>query len=388
MKIIAFIMMLLLLIMLAISGAADNSLSPGQYVYYGSYEQDMNFDNGDEKILWRVLDVFSESNAALLMSEFALDCVIYNDSLNSTKWGDSYARNWLQNEFYTRAFNAFEKPYIVAADASGSIDKVFLLGEADLEAYLDDYRCIPTSWAMNHGVFTTHKEDKITCSYWVRMDKTSTYGVYVGSLGGIRDNSNKVTMNDNGIRPAIFLSLNYDQDTPGARLDNLHLYERVTVPGVGSIRVTDCRILDQMGYFEPGHTGTSEKDFDKFYSSGVEAKFLVVKADVTNKSNVPLRIPSIASVVVDYDQGYLYKGWCYQYNHTNLFSVKTFVNKEDFAKQNENYVISHGDEFAIAPGETGHYCFGCTMPNAIFDGNGPLRMIIDLCGNAVGYTIR
>ena len=383
-----FVIVFSLILGIIFPGEADSRLAPGMYIYYGSYEQDMNFDNGDEKILWRVLDVFPESNVALLLSEFALDCVVYNDALHSTQWRNSYIRNWLQNDFYPRAFNTFEMPYIVEAEASGSIDKVFLLGDVDLETYLDDYCCIPTGWAMNHGVFTTHKNGRITCSYWVRKDITDTYGMYVGSMGGIKDNYNKVTMDDNGVRPAIFLSLNYDQDTPGAKLSDLHMYERVTVPDVGSIRVTDCRILDQMGYFEPGHTGTSEKDFDKFYSSGVEAKFLVVKADVTNKSNVPLRIPSIASVVVDYDQGYLYKGWCYQYNHANLFSVKTFVNKEDFAKQNENYVISHGDEFTIVPGETGHYCFGCTMPNAIFNSNEPLRMIIDLGGNEVGYTIR
>ena len=314
--------------------------------------------------------------------------IIYNDTTNYTPWGKCFIRNWLQDVFAQEAFNAYDLQSIVPANASDSEDIVFLLSAADLEAYVDDLLCTPTGKAMTNGVFKMTKTGKLTCSYWIRKDSTSTYGMYVGAMGGMKDNHNKVMMDDNGVRPAIFLSLDYDQATPGVKMDNVHLHERVTIPDWGTIYFTDLKVQDKLGYFEKGHTGTSERDFDKFYSSGLEAKYVILQVSIVNRGSEPYFVPSNVSVVLEYDNNFQFRGWCYQYNHNNMFSTNTYVNGGDFAKQNLNYVISHDDEYAVAPGKIGYYCFGCTVPNAIVNGQEPLRMIIRIEDKEITFVIR
>lgn len=387
MKQIVCIVTVLLLLSIVPVCLCDSGLVPGQLIYFGSYEQDMSLENGKENILWRVLDVDKENNAAFLMSEFALDCVIYNDTTQKTAWGDSYIRNWLQDIFYVEAFNSLEKKTILPANASESIDYVFLLSADELTCYLDDFCCVPTGLAMTNGVFKTSKTGKLTCSYWVREDSTTTYGVFVGALGGIRENYNKVTMDDNGVRPAIFLSLDYDKDTPGAKLSDFHLYERVTIPNLGTIQITGQKVQNKLGYYPAGRTGTVESDFEKYYDSGSDAVYIILQANITNRNNYSYLFSPNVSIMVEYNDEMKFKGWCYQYNHNNGFSTKVYANGGDYAKQNLNYVISQEDEFAIVPEDTGYFCFGCTLPSEVAYGDGFLRMIISINGHDITFNI-
>ena len=51
-------------------------------------------------------------------------------------------------------------------------------------------------------------------------------------------------------------------------------------------------------------------------------------------------------------------------------------------------MIDRNDQFPVGPMYTGHYFFGCTLPNAIVNGKAPLRMIISLDGLELTFNIR
>lgn len=158
------------------------SVSSGDTVFFGNYEQDGNEGNGKEPIEWIV--VSDGNDSVLLMSKYALDSVIYMtaDDLVSEEyaetWEKSTIRKWLNEDFYNSAFSDYEKNQIVetvlendpAHIASGdntTTDKVFLIGldEAvdifdinkteffyDYGMFFDpDLVCEPTQYAINQG---------------------------------------------------------------------------------------------------------------------------------------------------------------------------------------------------------------------------------------------
>ena len=53
----------------------------GDYVTFGSYEQDNNTGNGQEPIEWLVLDYDAANNRALLLSRYGLDALPYNKTI-------------------------------------------------------------------------------------------------------------------------------------------------------------------------------------------------------------------------------------------------------------------------------------------------------------------
>ncbi|MGN0326645.1 MAG: DUF6273 domain-containing protein [Lachnospiraceae bacterium] len=81
----------------------------GEYVIFGSYEQDNNLDNGPEPIEWIVLA--EHDGKALLLSRYILDGGIYteNGEADVVSWENSDIRTWLNNDFYNEAFSEEEK---------------------------------------------------------------------------------------------------------------------------------------------------------------------------------------------------------------------------------------------------------------------------------------
>ena len=106
-------------------------------VYFGSYEQDNNYANGKEPILWRVLEVTEDS--VLLLSEYGLDSKNINDSFEDVHLETCTMRTWLNETFLKRAFtgeitvmldNVIHTPDNVewgTRCGNDTVDKVFLL---------------------------------------------------------------------------------------------------------------------------------------------------------------------------------------------------------------------------------------------------------------------
>ena len=122
------------------------SVSIGDIIKFGTYEQDNNTANGQEEIEWIVLE--KKDGKALLISKYGLDCQRYNTTSTAVTWESCTLRNWLNTTFYTTAFNANQQSKIVSttltnADnpkygtegGNNTTDKVFLLSIAEAEQY-------------------------------------------------------------------------------------------------------------------------------------------------------------------------------------------------------------------------------------------------------------
>lgn len=118
----------------------------GDRIFLGSYEQDGDFSNGLEPVLWRVLQV--KNNKALLLSEYALDAKPFSETSSPTTWEKSSVRQWLNSDFYNVVFRSrgtWKKRYVLKTKLKApdnpvygtdggceTIDKVFLLSWEDM----------------------------------------------------------------------------------------------------------------------------------------------------------------------------------------------------------------------------------------------------------------
>jgi len=83
----------------------------GDKIYFGTYEQDNNFNNGTEEIEWIILD--EDENYFMLYSMYALKAMAFSETGNyGITWEDSDVRQWLNKEFYVQAFSDEEKEKI------------------------------------------------------------------------------------------------------------------------------------------------------------------------------------------------------------------------------------------------------------------------------------
>ena len=192
----------------------------GDYVFFGSYEQDNNTSNGKEEIEWLVLDV--EDGKALVISKYALDCQPYNTLYTNVTWETCTLRNWLNGTFYNSAFSSGEKSNIVTSylsaednygtDAGNSTnDKIFLLSISEAKKYfsLNSARqCKPTAYAKAQGTSTSGFYGN--CLWWLRSPGYYQYDAsYVLSDGFVDDRGfgDSVYYGNYGVRPALWINL-------------------------------------------------------------------------------------------------------------------------------------------------------------------------------------
>ena len=204
--------------------AKTENLKVGEYITFGSYEQDNDLTNGKEPIEWLVLDV--QDSRALLISRYGLDCQPYNDSLENVTWETCSLRKWLNSTFLSTAFTGEEMAKIpsvtVSADKNPSYfpspgnsteDQVFLLSVSEAEEYLSSRstrKCIPTDYTKAQGVLkmtgdVNELEGKPTCWWWLRSPGFSTnraayvIGEFIISSGC------EVDDNTIAVRPALWI---------------------------------------------------------------------------------------------------------------------------------------------------------------------------------------
>ena len=125
-----------------------STVSVGDCITFGVYEQDGNFANGKEDIEWLVLD--KQDGKALVISLYGLDCQPFNKTNQSVTWEDCTLRNWLNTTFYTTAFTDSQQKYIASTtllnranpnvlngvDRANTTDKVFLLSVDEAKQYI------------------------------------------------------------------------------------------------------------------------------------------------------------------------------------------------------------------------------------------------------------
>lgn len=192
----------------------------GSYVKFGAYEQDRDNSNGPEAIQWQVLCI--EGNKALLVSRYALDCIVYSNTEDDITWEKSYIRSWLNRKFLEKAFNeadlaVIQETQIVPdrkaenGDDPGpaTSDRVFLLSYRDASTYFPDNesrRCQATGYAKLQGVMAT-VEDNV-CWWWLRSPGNNlSSAAYVMINGYAYAGGDKANEDFVGVRPAIWVEL-------------------------------------------------------------------------------------------------------------------------------------------------------------------------------------
>ncbi len=226
-----------------------SELVSGDYVTFGSYEQDNNKKNGKEPIEWVVL---SNSDSKLfLVSRYVLDGGNINPKTDSeVTYENSELREWLNNGFYKAAFNDKEAAVIKEPKLEdvNTADNVFLLSwdECKTEGYglmeKQDRRCGATEYAqeshdrngdgkkeyvdtcmgyLENNVCKTY-DGEDSCYWWLRSKKdgefmliaerggyttTTYYGKKIDSLHRDEDGEDKFYVDGFGIRPAIVVDL-------------------------------------------------------------------------------------------------------------------------------------------------------------------------------------
>ena len=214
---------------------SKTSIKYGDIVVFGTYEQDNNLSNGAEPIEWRVLDVGTDS--VLLMSRYALDCKVYNNDLVDITWETCTLRQWLNNEFYNKAFTSEDKslinktrlvnddnPEYGTKGGNSTDDTVFLMSYKDLcnpnygfidSSFDENKKCVPTAYAVAQGTYLTEEEDfftnegERTCSWWLRTPGGNLENaVSVGAGGGINTYGEWVSIDNYiAVRPAVYVKL-------------------------------------------------------------------------------------------------------------------------------------------------------------------------------------
>ena len=189
----------------------------GETIEFGNYPQDK--DGTEKPIEWIVMK--NEGNQVLLLSKYVLDAKSYNEGWEDVTWETSDIRQWLNNEFYTTAFNKAEKAKIQTSliknednseygtnGGNDTEDKVFLLSEKEADTLFsnDDERIAKaTEYAEKSGVYVNKEK---AARWWLRSPGDDSDGAaVVYDDGWVIRFGDYVDDGSVGVRPALHLNL-------------------------------------------------------------------------------------------------------------------------------------------------------------------------------------
>lgn len=200
----------------------------GEMVEFGSYYK-YKIEN-KQPLCWEVAD--TDKDYVYLITHDIIDCVpFYTERPDeySKLWTNSYIRDWLNNDFYSIAFNEYEKDMVEAVDlkvgdnwsyegkneAEYTTDKVFLMTARQAKSLDDRILCSNcTEFSKERGVF--YLPDSGYGMWWLMSPGYyCTTGVYIDIYGNMH-NGNSFTVDRNtdigltcnycGVRPMIAVS--------------------------------------------------------------------------------------------------------------------------------------------------------------------------------------
>ena len=187
----------------------------GETIEFGNYPQE---EDGTEKpIEWIVMK--NEGNQVLLLSKYVLDTKPYNKESKAVTWETSDIRKWLNNEFYTTAFNKAEKGRIQTtliknednfetktSGGNDTKDKVFLLSQKEAETLFSNKKeriAKATGYTQKTGVYVNERTNAL---WWLRSPGNGSDAA--GTVhwdGWINSDGYYVSYDSDGVRPALYL---------------------------------------------------------------------------------------------------------------------------------------------------------------------------------------
>ncbi len=203
----------------------------GTSVVFGSYDQDGDWDNGNEALEWIVLDRVDDK--VLLLSKYGLYTNRFNDELfEEVTWKDSFMRRWLHERFYVEAFSKAERSMILKArnqtetgtgETTETEDYVFFLSADEVLygkaqdgtpyfANATERMAIPTAENIWECCLDSNNEFTYWLSenaeWWLRTSgKSNLYVSVVTKDGDVSREGRVVYSEDIMIRPAIWVDL-------------------------------------------------------------------------------------------------------------------------------------------------------------------------------------
>ena len=210
----------------------------GEYIIFGSYEQDNDLTNGKELIEWLALS--NDGKELFLVSKYALDAIPFNDKLVDVTWETCSLRKWLNEYFYNTAFdteqkekikttaveNSYNSPYQILG-GNDTKDKIFLLSLVEISdsdlGFSEEYwtedenrRCAPTIYAVAKGAYAytgtdanyQTKEGEGVCEWLLRSPGYVADRVALVDDGGdVFPSGYLVDCSSFGVRPALVIKL-------------------------------------------------------------------------------------------------------------------------------------------------------------------------------------
>ena len=180
----------------------------GDYVKIGNYPQ--TADGGSLPIEWQVLA--RENNKMLVISKYGLEARRFDSSSNY--WENSEIRQWLNGEFYNKAFSENEKKLIRNSGISTKVYRGGFLGFGAKEelSYTDDYIFL----------LSTEEAKKYFVNNEARKCKATEYAVKNGAYVYVADNGYSWWW----LRSPNFSHLVYSVDNDG--LIDIHFVNRTS----------------------------------------------------------------------------------------------------------------------------------------------------------------
>ena len=193
----------------------------GDYIEFGTYEQDNDASNGKEAIEWLVLE--TQDDKILILSKYGLDCKAYSVDWEDITWETCTLRKWLNEEFINEAFTESEKLLIptvtVSADRNPGYDtnpgnptkdKVFLLSIDEANRYFSSDRmrqCRPTEYADANNIVL--KKNSGNCEWLLRSPGIDQdHAACVGGDGRVDAYGSHVDYDSlHAVRPALWIDL-------------------------------------------------------------------------------------------------------------------------------------------------------------------------------------
>jgi hypothetical protein len=195
-------------------------------------------------IKWRILKI--SGTKAVLLADRMPDTCPFHDKDEAVNWSGSHLRQWLNDEFYTRAFSDVERTAILTTDVKNPAnpyygtdcgpdtqDHVFILSNDEVFAssLASDYgfyagsgiddsarRFRSTLYAKCRGAWWSSVEGYRGNSFWFMRTSgyTSSSITYVCDFGYLYNQGTAATCDDAAVLPAITVDLekaNYQKTT-------------------------------------------------------------------------------------------------------------------------------------------------------------------------------
>jgi len=190
------------------------ALAVGDILTLGSWD--------GEPLGWRVLEISPEGDRALVITNKVVDRVCYQEPWRRyVTWADCSLRRWLNDEFYSAAFDDADKRRILLTDVENADnpeygtpggestqDRLFCLSIDEVRRYFEDSRedrrAEATAMAWRNGIFIwSHGGGS---DWWLRSpgyrEDMAACVDYVGNLSEFGLN---VHQDSTGARPAMWV---------------------------------------------------------------------------------------------------------------------------------------------------------------------------------------